>query len=227
MRDRRGVLSVVGFCFLLFPILVMAGPEQPAIRMLHIFIQMDENEVSFENIWVFERQDVNYPREVNVDLPEGAVVLELDEPNETEFLRESGIIRKKMSSDSLIDAVGFSFILPRRGDVFQTLIKPRYRVGSMVVFLLEPAVRLESNILKLDKSLMSSSGYAGVYTASGLSAGSKIEINLKSLAGAGSRLFEIICLAGFSFIVIIALVILCYSRGAAVRGETANEARSE
>jgi hypothetical protein len=74
---------------------------------------------------------------------------------------------------------------------------------------------------------MSSSGYAGVYTASGLSAGSKIEINLKSPAAAGSRLFEIICLAGFSFIVIIALVILCYSRGAAVRGETANEARSE
>jgi hypothetical protein len=205
----------------------MAGSNQPAIRMLHIFIQMDEKEVSFENIWVFERQDVNYPREVNVDLPEGAVVLNLDEPNETEFLKESGIIRKKMSSDSLIDSVGFSFILPRRGDVFQTLIKPRYRVGSMVVFLSEPAVRLESNILKLDKSLMSSSGYAGVYTASGLSAGSKIEINLKSLAGAGSRLFEIICLAGFSFIVIIALVILCYSRGAAVRGETANEARSE
>jgi len=226
MKSRRGVFPVVVFC-VLFPALAKAEPNQPTVRMLHIFVQMDKTEVSFENIWVFERQDVNLPWEMNVDLPAGVTAPSIDEPNETEFLKESGIIRKKMSSDSMIGTVGFSFIMPRNGALCQTLIKSRYSIGSVVVFLSQPAVRLASNVLKLNESLTKGSDYAGIYTADGLPAGAEIEINLKNLAASASRLFEIICLAGFLFIVIIALIILRYSRGTAVRGETTNETCSK
>jgi hypothetical protein len=214
MKNRRGVFPVISFCFLLFPILAMAEPNQPTVRMLHIFVRMDENKITFENIWVFERQQANYPWDVSIDLPDGATVMGIDEPNETEFLEKSRVVHKKMFADSPIGTVGFSFILPMQGDVCQTLIKPRYDIGSMVVFLSKPAVRLESNVLKLSESLTAGSGYAGVYTAGSLPAGAKIEINLKSLPTAGGRLFEIICLAGFSFIAIMALIILRRSRGA-------------
>jgi len=226
MKSRRGVFPLVVFC-VLFPALAMAEPNQPTVRMLHIFVQMDKTEVSFENIWVFERQDANLPWEVSIDLPAGATAPSVDEPNETEFLKETGIICKKMSSDSMIGTVGFSFIMPRNGDLCQTLIKSRYSIGSVVVFLSTPAVRLASNVLKLNESLTKGSDYAGIYTADGLPAGAEIEINLKNLTASASRLVEIICLAGFLFIVIIALIILRYSRGTAVRGETTNEACSK
>jgi hypothetical protein len=117
--------------------------------------------------------------------------------------------------------------MPRNGALCQTLIKSRYSIGSVVVFLSQPAVRLASNVLKLNESLTKGSDYAGIYTADGLPAGAEIEINLKNLAASASRLFEIICLAGFLFIVIIALIILRYSRGTAVRGETTNETCSK
>jgi len=226
MKSRRGVFPAVVFC-VLFPVLAVAEPNQPTVKMLHIFVQANENGVSFENIWVFEREDVNLPWEVGIDLPEGATALNVDEPNETESLKAGRIVRKKMPADSAMGAVGFSFIMPKNGDLCQTLIKSRYSIGSIVVFLSTPAVRLESNVLKMDESLTRRSDYAGIYTAEGLAGGAKIEINLKNLAAAGGRRIEIICLAGFAIIVIIALIILYYSRRTAVRGETTNEARSK
>jgi hypothetical protein len=226
MKSRRGVFPLVVFC-VLFPALAKAEPNQPTVKMLHILVQMDKTEVSFENIWVFERRDANLPWEVSIDLPAGATAPSIDEPNETEFLKESGIIRKKMSSDSMIGTVGFSFIMPKNGDLCQTLIKSRYNIDSIVVFLSTPAVRFASNVLKMNEFLTKNSDYAGIYTADGLPAGAEIEINLKNLAASGSRLFEIICLAGFLFIVIIALVILRRSRGTDVRRETSGETCSK
>ena len=56
----------------LSPVVLFAAqePNAPSIKMLHVFIQADVNEVHFENIWVFQRRTLNRPWQVSIDLPD-------------------------------------------------------------------------------------------------------------------------------------------------------------
>lgn len=172
--------SLCAFSFLLPVDLFVAEPNALSIKWAHIFIRADVNEVHFENILVFERETANHPWEVSIDLPDGAIVLGFDEPNETELLAGGRIICKAMAADSLIDSVGFSFALPNRDGTCQTLIKPDYQVDIMVVYVSGPGTQLVSNALKSDEYGQSHSEFSSVYTASNLTAGTKIEINLRA-----------------------------------------------
>lgn len=214
MKSKLRILFFLFFCFLPFSVLFADELSEPNIKWLRIFIRADVNEVHFRNFWVFERQTANGPWEASIDVPDRAVPFGFDEPNETELSAETGCIHKRMTADSLIDSVGFSFALPNQGRMCQTLIKPGYRVSSMVVYVSGPATQLISDVLKFDEFMASHSRFSGVYTAGNLPAGAKVEINLKGLPGRDCQFYEIVCVVGLVLIIIIALFTLYCKRRA-------------
>lgn len=221
MKGKLGI-SYFYFCLFTFHFLspaVLLAAEPSAlpidaigIKWVHIFIRADVNEVSFENIWVFERQAENYPWPVCIDLPDEAVAAGFNGPNGTELVADSGTIRKTMAADSLIDSVGFSFALPNQKGMCRTSITPRYQVNLMVVSVSGPAVELASNILKPNEFMASHSRFSSVYTAAGLAADTKVNIKLSALPRRDCGLLEIACVVGLCLIVIIALITMYYNR---------------
>lgn len=211
MKNKLSTLFSLGIC-LFSPVILLADePNEPEIKMLHIFIQADVNKVYFENIWVFERQAAAGHWQVSVDLPDKAVVLGFDEPNETKFAAETGSVRKKMAVDSLIDSVGFSFALPNDKGMCRTSITPGCYVDSMVVYVSGSAAKLVSDTLAPSEYMQSHSRFSGVYTAGGLAAGKTIEITLSRLPHKDRGLVEIICLAGLGLLIMVALLTLYYN----------------
>lgn len=196
-------------------------PTPIEIKILHIFISADVNEVRFDNIWVFQRPALNGPRgsrlggspwQVNISLPPQAVVYSFDEPNETQLLADQSAICKKMPADSLIDSVGFSFALPNNNGSCRTYIPLPYPVDSMAVCVSGSKVQLKSPVLKFNKIKPLRSRFSAIYTANNLAAGAKVEINLSGLPGKHSYLLEIICVVGLVLLILIALFTLYFKR---------------
>jgi len=211
---KRALSIILSFSFLASTALFAAEPNAPAVKWVHIFIRADVDEVRFENIWVFERQTVGCPWDVTIDLPEGAVLLHFDEPNETELLAGSGTIRKEMAADSLIDSVGFSFALPNQDGLCRTYIAAAYRIESMMVYVSGSATKIESRVLKYNKFMALRSVFSSVYTAGNLAAGTKLEINLSDLPYKDCGLLEIVCVVGLGLVIVIALLTLYRNRKA-------------
>jgi len=216
MKNKSGIIVLLFFFFLSAGRLPAAEPNIVAvdpvwIKMMYVFISADANEVRFENVWVFKRHEGDLPWEVNINLPDGASGLHFDEPNETELLAGSGIVRKKIKADSLTDSVGFSFTLPNQGGLCRSFIKPGYRVDSMVVSVSGPAAKLVSNALKADQYKQLHSTFSGVYITNDLAADTKITINLSRLPAKDSSMSRTICLAGLALIVVIALLTMYYN----------------
>ena len=229
MKNKPVIVFFLFLCVLLPAGLFAAEPNvvptgDVGIRMLHIFIRADVNEVHFENIWAFERQRPNGPWKVSVDLPGGAAVSGFDEPGETELQAGGRTVGRKMDVDSLIDSVGFSFVLPNQDGVCRTQIAPGYPVNSMVVYVSGSAVKLAGNVLKLDEYRVSHSKFSGVYTAGNLEAGARVEINLSRLPSGDCRLLENICVVGLGLIVLIALLIVYWNQKAIKNKSVDNEA---
>ncbi len=206
--------SLLVFSFLAPVILFADQPDTPVVKWLSVYIRADVNEVRFENIWVFQRHKADRSWDVVISLPDDAVVLRLDEPNETELPATGRTIRKDMTADSLIDSIGFSLALPNQAGTCQTQIVPDYNVASIVVFVSGSAVRLVSNVLKYDEFRTSRSNFSSVYTADNVAAGTKVGIELKHLPCKARELSAIVCITGLALIVIIALFTIYYNRTA-------------
>jgi hypothetical protein len=207
-----GLFCLCAFILLSPAILLADQPSSISIKMLHIFISADVNKVRFENIWVFQRQIPERPWQVNINLPEAAAAVSFDEPNETEFIPDSGTIRKRMAADSLIDSVGFSFVLPNHKGTCQTQITPPYPVDSMAVCVSGRTVKLESPTLKFNQFKTLRSKFFGVYTASNLTPATNVNINLTGLPSEDSSSVKTICLLGLGLIILIALLTLFWKR---------------
>lgn len=182
--------------------------------MLHVGIRADVSEVHFENIWIFKRQSADSPWQASIDLPEGAVLVGIDEPNQTEFLPASKTIRKDMPADSLIDSIGFTFALPNRNGACQTFIATAYRIDSMLVSVSGQTTKFASNVLKHDDYRTSRSRFAAVYTAGNLHPGRNVEMVLTSLPQPDTLLAQYLCIAGLALIIIIALFTISSARAA-------------
>jgi len=186
-------------------------PAQDTVKMLHLFIQADVNEIRFENIWVFERQSAKRPWQVSINLPDVAENIILDEPNRATFTEDTKIIRANLAADLAVDSVGFSYTLANRGGECRTFIKPDYKVNSVIVSAAGRATGLASEILKPNKFLAShSNAFSRIYSAYDLAVGTKIEINLTGLPCRSSQVFEIVCILGLEAIIIAALLTLLY-----------------
>ena|GEM_PF-3628288 len=175
-------------------------PDQIAVRMLHVFIQADVNDVRFENIWVFAREEARGPWQVDIDLKPNAELLHLDDPNETVFLPSPPSIRKTMAADSLIDSVGFSYLLPNTSGVCITEITPPCPVDSMVVSVSAPSTRLRSNLLKPDAFRRERSGFSAVYAAANIPPGTPVSISLAGLPKIPSSLPRTLCALALALI---------------------------
>jgi hypothetical protein len=210
---------ILCFCFLFFSSVLLFAAEpnilsidSVSIKMLHIFIQADVNDVRFDNIWVFQNRQRGEPWQVEVNLPDQAILLDFNEPNEAEFLKDSLSLRKKMAPNSVIGYMDFSFVLPNRNGLCRTSIEPSYRVNSIIVSVSGAATQLKSNLLKFNRTMVSRSRFSGVYTADNLPAGTKINMNLSRLPRESNKLPQVICVIGLSLIIIAALFTIYYSR---------------
>ncbi|UCG47852.1 MAG: hypothetical protein JSU94_20535 [Phycisphaerales bacterium] len=193
-------------------------PDQIAVRMLHVFIQADVNDVRFENIWVFAREEARGPWQVDIQLKPNAELLHLDDPNETVFLPSPPTIRKTMAADSLVDSVGFSYLLPNSSGVCITEIAPPWRVDSMVVSVSAPSTRLLSNLLKPDAFRRERSGFSTVYSAANIPPGTSVSISLAGLPKIPSSLPRTLCALALALIFAGAAVTMYCGRRASKRG---------
>ncbi len=193
-------------------------PDQITIRMLHVFIQADVNDVRFENIWVFAREEASGPWQVDIDLKPNAELLHLDDPNETVFLPSPPAIRKTMAADSLVDSVGFSYLLPNTSGVCITEITPPCPVDSMVVSVSAPSTRLLSNLLKPDAFRRRRSVFSAVYSAANIPPGKPVSISLAGLPKMPSSLPRTLCALALALIFAAAAVTMYCGRRASKRG---------
>jgi len=214
MRKMRTKLIIVFGCIFFLSPAAAAKPgatTQTVVKMLHIFIEADVNEVRFENIWVFERQSAKQPWDVSVNLPDSAENIILDEPNKAAFTKDTKIIQASMAANLAVDSIGFSYTLANRDGTCLTFIRPDYKVNSVIVSAAGRTTRLASEILKPNKFLAShSTAFSGIYAANDLAAGTKIEIKLSGLPRKGSRVSEIFCILGLEAIIIAALLTILY-----------------
>lgn len=206
------------------PVLSAEQTSSIKVKTFYVFIGADLDQVVFENIWVFERQDSDQPWQVSVALPDGSTLTGLDEPNQMQLEQNGKIISKNMPTDSLVDSVGFSFSLPNEQGNCQTQIKCDYPVDSMAVNLSGPACRLTSDILKSNDFMAARSRFSSVYTANNLPAGAKVMINLSKLPRRDANIMEFTAAGALGLIVIIALLTMYHRRRKIKAGSDDNEA---
>jgi len=174
--------------------------EAVVIRMAHLFVQADVDDVRFDNIWVFEKPATEEPVTVDIVLPAQVELLGVDEPNEVRYVRSEGVIRRAIPGQSRVESVGFSYVVPNKaGRCYTELIVP-YPARSIVVSVSGRQSRLDSNILRPDAFRKSRSRFSGLYTARDVAAGTKITISLSSLPCRDLRLVEWGCLLGLVLI---------------------------
>jgi hypothetical protein len=180
--------------------------ETPVVAMLHVFVQADLEHVRFEHIWVFNRQNKQGPWQVSIDLPADADLLQVDDPNETRFSLDPPSVSKTMAADSLIDSLGFSYLLSNQNGRCSSRLVPDYAVDSMIVSVSGSNTHLESGVLEFDRFRTERSGYSGVYTARSLPAGQTVRIELSGLPRKASDWPRIVALAGLPLIFLAALI---------------------
>ena len=78
------------------------------IKMLHIFIKADVNEVRFENLWAYRRDKADSNWQVDIQIPESATLEQQKDPNNEQI---SQIVSKDLKADSLIDSVSFTYYI--------------------------------------------------------------------------------------------------------------------
>jgi hypothetical protein len=227
-KTLRFYIVNFAFCFLslncLTPSRLLAqDPNAPYIQMLHIAVRADTEEVHFENIWVFKRQSEGRPWQATIELPPAAVLVAVDEPNQTQFLPDSKTIRKEMPPDSLIDSVGFTFTLPNQNGACQTSISPAYPTANMLVSVSGRATKFTGKFFKYDDFRTSRSRFSSVYTAADIPPDTAINMALTSLPQPDGPLAEYISIAGLALTIGIALsMILCRRKERNIAAEPQN-----
>jgi len=84
-----------------------AKDETVKIKMLHVFIKADVNEVRFENLWVYRRDKAGTGWQVDIEIPETAVLETQDANSE----QNRQIVSKELKADSVIDSVSFTYFI--------------------------------------------------------------------------------------------------------------------
>ena len=201
----------------------------PAIRMLHVFIQADTEIVRFDNIWVFGRETTDGPWRVQIDLPKGAELLRLDDPNRAVVSEADGVIDVNMTGDSLVDSVGFSYLLANEGGRCRADIIPRYQVDSAVVSVSGTGTGFSSSVLSASTFRRERSRFSSVYAASGLSAGAPIDLELTALPSKDtfSRFLRIASVVGLGLILAVAGLTMYRYPKSKIEDSDTNEAGSK
>ena len=175
------------------------------IKMLHIFIKADVNEVRFENLWACRRDKAGTDWKVNINIPESAIMEEQKDANSEQT---SQIVSKDLKADSLIDSVNFTYFIANDNGRCRAIFKADYAIDSMVVYVSGPETTLKSDLLKLSSFRTLRSRYSGVYTANYIGAGRSVDVELSSLPAAEDMLVEYAAVMTLVLIVLTALLTL-------------------
>ena len=216
-KTLRLFIVTLAFCFLTLSFLTPSrsfaqDPNAPFIQMLHVAVRADTKEVHFENIWVFKRQSEGRPWQAVIDLPPAAVLVALDEPNQTQFLPDSKTIRKEMPPDSLIDSVGFTFALPNQNGACQTSISTAYRTANMLVSVSGRSTKFTGKLFKYDDFRTSRSRFSGVYTAADIPPSTDVKMALTSLPRPDGPWAQYFSIAALALIIALALFTILSAR---------------
>lgn len=175
------------------------------IKMLHVFIKADVNDVRFENLWVYRRDNADRSWGVNIEIPENAYLQgEEDIHNE----QNSRIVSKDFTPDSQIGSVSFTYFINNIKGKCRVSFKPDYEIESMVVYVSGPQTIVRSDSLKFDGYRTLRSRYSGVYTAENINAGQTVNIELSALPADENMLIQYISVFSLALIVLTALLTL-------------------
>ena len=181
------------------------------VRVLHVFVKADVNDVRFENIWVIERPDVNSPWSASIEVPEGAELLQVDDPNLTSYIPSSGTVVKPLAADSKVGSLGLSYLLPNDAGACTTTIPLPHRVDSMVLSVSGKNTQVASNKLKFDSFRASRSAFSSVYHAGDLPASTEVMVSLSSLPREDPSLIRSITMVILALIFGLAAVTMLFS----------------
>ena len=178
--------------------------EAIKIKMLHIFIKADVNEVRFENLWVYRRDKAGSSWEVDIGIPETAVLETQDANSE----QTSQIVSKELKADSLIDSASFTYFIANDNGRCRACFKTDHDIDSMVVYVSGPGTAVKSDLLKFNSYRALRSRYSGIYTAENIQAGRLVDIELSALPAGEDMLVEYISVFSLVLIVLTALITL-------------------
>jgi len=181
-----------------------AKDETVKIKMLHVFIKADVNEVRFENLWVYRRDKAGTGWQVDIEIPETAVLETQDANSE----QNRQIVSKELKADSVIDSVSFTYFIANDRGRCRVCFKANHEIDSMVVYVSGPGTTLKSDLLKFNSYRTLRSRYSGIYTAENIQAGRLVNIELSSLPAGEDMLIEYIAVFSLALIVLIALITL-------------------
>ena len=166
-----------------------AKDETVKIKMLHIFIKADVNEVRFENLWVYRRDNAGSDWEVDFEIPETA---SLEGQKDANSEQNRQIVSKELKADSVIDSVSFTYFIANDRGRCRVCFKANHDIDSMVVYVSGPGTTLKSDLLKFNSYRTLRSRYSGIYTAENIQAGRLVNIELSSLPAGEDMLIEYI-----------------------------------
>jgi len=178
--------------------------EAIKIKMLHIFIKADANEVRFENLWVYRRDNAGSDWAVNIEIPELAV-LETQDANTQQISRT---VTKQLNGESMIDSVSFTYFVANNRGKCPISFKADYDVASMIVYVSGPATAIKSDLLKFNSYQTLRSHYSAIYTAENIKAGQSVNIKLSALPTSGNMIVEYTSVFSLVLIVLTALLTL-------------------
>ncbi|HPS54118.1 MAG TPA: hypothetical protein PLP05_00835 [Sedimentisphaerales bacterium] len=195
---------------ILFLILVssassFASDNAVKIKMLHVFIKADANEVRFENLWVYRRDKAGSDWKVDIEIPETAYLQDSKNDNSEQ---NNHIVSKSLNADSLIDSVNFTYYIANDNGRCLVSFKADYDIDSMTVYVSGPETALKCDLLKFNPYLTMRSRYSGVYTAENIRARQLLDIELSALPADEDMLIEYISVFSLALIVLTALLTL-------------------
>ena len=176
------------------------------VKILHIFIRADVNEVRFENLWVFQRDKEQAGWKVEIKIDKDAKIKDWSGP------RDGNVLKASLEDGSRIDSVGFTYFKRNQQGSCEVCVSSNYTIKSMVIYLSGTQSRIESDRLVYNDYMSARSRYSHVYTMSGIHRGERSRFNIEGLPVRGSYIIEIITICSLVLIVIIGLITLYYSR---------------
>lgn len=192
--------------------LVLAETDGIKVKMLHVFVEADVDTVLFKTLWVFENPDVQNHWNVELKIPAGSQLFNLDDPNSSEYSSRQNTITSVMQAGSRVGSVGFSFIAPNRAGTCGVILDCGYDIDKVDLYLSGSTTKLASGKLEYNDFVSARSDFSRVYSGRDLPVGEKLDITITGLVRKRADYSRGVCGIGFGLIVTAALTTLYYDR---------------
>ena len=186
----------------------LAAEANIEVKMLHVFVKADVNEVRFENLWVFQREKEEGGWDVEIEVDKAGKV------SNWAGEIEGNVLKADLEDGSRVDSVGFTFYKANVDGECEVGLPLGYAAESVVVYVSGAQSRLVSEQLEYSEYMSSRSRYSHVYSGKGIRGGGELRFRIDGLPRSGDSVVEIVTICSLVLIVIIGLITLYTGRKA-------------